>query len=145
MLPPSPGWNKSRKKREWKRALLATCFHSSIFLDLLLEPEDWGFTFFRNVSTFNGLRGERVHFQRTTRRYIPQEWTLQTNFVLTAVWEHIQLPLRVPVPLASRRALHIQPSYQRAVDILHVTIDRVALIYVLFTSNGRDETVKQCV
>jgi hypothetical protein len=55
-----------------------------------------------------------VDFQRTTRRYIPQGKTLQTNnFDLSTLQAHIQLPIRTPAP----ETTPLQRSYQSAVDI----------------------------
>jgi hypothetical protein len=54
-------------------ALLAACIHAGFFLGLFFNHEDGGDLFPRNV----------VEFQRTTRRYIPEDTTLRLIFCFT--------------------------------------------------------------
>jgi hypothetical protein len=54
-----------RSLRQYSDALLSTCFQAGFLLDLFSDPEDEGDMF---SETF-------VDFQRTTRRYIPEDKT----------------------------------------------------------------------
>jgi hypothetical protein len=49
---------------------IVICFHADFLLGWFLDSEDGGDTFLRNVS---------VDFQRTTRRYIPEDSTLHNQ------------------------------------------------------------------
>jgi hypothetical protein len=68
-----------------------------------------------------------VDFQRTTRRYIPQDRTFQTNsFVLSTSQAHIQLPIRAPTRDYATSAF-VSKCCRHMIQ-LHATIDCVALI-----------------